>query len=76
MFVWFADLPVGREFLQWIRWVMGGLDDFLQSPSWADVRTEALGLKKGVKFSNYEIIAGAAGLITKTLIHKHLEFAC
>jgi hypothetical protein len=28
---------------------MGGLDDFLQSPSWADARTEALGLKKGSK---------------------------
>jgi hypothetical protein len=56
---------------------MGGLDDFLQSPSWADVRTEALGLKKGVKFSNYEMIVGAAGIITKTLmIYKHLEFAC
>ena len=24
--VWSADLPVGREFLRWIRWVMGGLD--------------------------------------------------
>jgi hypothetical protein len=56
---------------------MGGLDDFLQSPSWADVRTEALGLKKGVKFSNYEMIVRAAGIITKTLmIYKHLEFAC
>lgn len=48
----------------------------IQSPSCADVRTEALGLKKGVKFSNYEMSVGATGIITKTLlIHKHLEFA-
>jgi hypothetical protein len=44
---------------------------------WWGISPLRLFKKKGVKFSNYEIIVGAAGIITKTLmIYKHLEFAC